>query len=153
MGDGLSLPVWLREQIQADRQLAKRARFSPQTKTSRSSSWTLKDRGTWPGGVRPYLFGVEAFDEQGVGVFVANGVERGEHIERWDLAAVIADLDARLRIVDLHTGGHECSGYDHQGEIDHCRYYHDFEYCSTLRLLAAPYADRPGYRPTWRADG
>lgn len=152
MPDAPSLPVWLRAQIERDRQLAKRARFSPQTKTSRSRDWALRDRSAFPGGVRPYLFGVEAFDEQGVGVFVANGVERGEHIERWDPTAVMADLDAKLRIVDLHSGGHECSGYDHRGETDNCRYVHDFELCSTLRLLAVPYAGRAGYLETWRPE-
>lgn len=59
---------------------------------------------------------------------------------------------AELAIVDLHAGGHECSVYAHNGEIDNCRYVHDFELCSTLRLLAVLYADRDGFQLRWRID-
>lgn len=61
---------------------------------------------------------------------------------------VLAECDAKRRIVELHTGEHECSVYDHDGEIDHCQYV--LGDCSTLRLLALPYADRDGYREEWR---
>jgi hypothetical protein len=67
--------------------------------------------------------------------------------ERFD--SYMVGLDAKRRIVELHSRGHECSVYDRHGEVDSCCYVHDFEACSTLRLLALPYRDRPGFDPEW----
>lgn len=64
-------------------------------------------------------------------------------------AHMLADIVAKRRIVELHSNGHECSQYDHHGEIDACTYSHDFEDCSTLRLLALPFADHPDYQQGW----
>lgn len=64
-------------------------------------------------------------------------------------AFVLADVEAKRRIVELHApadddpGGPvycpECSRYDGTGKL-----------CPTLRLLALPYADHPDYRDDWR---
>lgn len=72
-----------------------------------------------------------------------------EHIARHDPARVLADVAAKRRIIELHTGGHECSTYDHNGEIDNCTWCIDSWDCSTLRLLALPHADHPDYRSEW----
>jgi hypothetical protein len=74
------------------------------------------------------------------------------HVANWDPSRVLAECDAKQRIIELHTGGHECSVYDHNGEIDSCRYVHGDlgEDCSTVRALALPYADRLGYREEWK---
>lgn len=72
-----------------------------------------------------------------------------EHIARHDPARVLADVTAKQRIVELHSGGHECSVYD-RGEVDNCRWCLDGDECSTLQLLATPYADHPDFDPAWR---
>jgi len=63
---------------------------------------------------------------------------------------VLAECAAKRRIIALHEPGHECSQYDRDGEIDNFLYCHDFEDCSTMYLLALPYADHPNYRDEWR---
>lgn len=76
---------------------------------------------------------------------------------------VLAECEAKRRIVEVHPPGAPCSqacsctrecetcsvhGYD----VDHGEPYRvgDDWPCPTLRLLAEPYADRPGYDETWR---
>ncbi|WP_338699170.1 DUF6221 family protein [Streptomyces sp. Q6] len=76
----------------------------------------------------------------------------GEHIAAHDPARVLREIDAKRQMLTLHaaTGGHECSTRDERGDIDHCTWVMESEACPTLRLLALPYADRPGYREEWR---
>lgn len=62
---------------------------------------------------------------------------------------VLADIDAKRRILDLHDRNHECSSYDHRGEIDDCSWVYGWA-CSTLQLLVEPYADHPDFDPAWR---
>ena len=69
-----------------------------------------------------------------------------------DPAYVLADIAAKRRIIELHKGGHECSQYDHNGEVDSCTYSHDFEDCSTLKLLAAPFRSHPDWQPEWNTE-
>jgi hypothetical protein len=59
--------------------------------------------------------------------------EYAEHIARWDPARVLAEVNAKRRILDEAV---RLMSYD--GE---------FQF---LELLALPYADRPGYREEWR---
>lgn len=75
--------------------------------------------------------------------------ERARHVARWGPAAVLADLAAKRRIVDLHACSHECSNTD-----DNCHWvnYDLGEVCDTLRLLALPHARRDGYDPSWAPD-
>ena len=91
-----------------------------------------------------------------------------EHIARHDPARALAEVDAKRRILDLHTGEHDCPewktgvyaddwpiGVSHgkPGErwahitVEH---FEADEPCPTVRLLALPYADRPGYRDEWK---
>lgn len=62
----------------------------------------------------------------------------------------LIEVQALRRIVDLHEGGHECSVYDHNGDVDNCRWCVDSSDCSTLRLLASIHSDHPDYDPAWR---
>ena len=55
------------------------------------------------------------------------------------------EIDAKRRIVDLHTGEHECPR-----DGDNCGYWHEDEACTTLRLIALPYAQHPDYRQEWK---
>ena len=83
-----------------------------------------------------------------------------EHIARHDPARVLAECEAKRRIVEGHRDGGESQGYlpDRYGDMDHaCTTCGTFgEYgepwpCSTLRALALPYADHPDWREEWRA--
>lgn len=62
-----------------------------------------------------------------------------EHIERWDPARVLAECEAKRRIVE-----------EHPPFLRHCDTCHeldgpDVSPCLTLRVLAAVYSDHPDY--------
>ena len=60
------------------------------------------------------------------------------HIAYNDPAIVLFDLEIWRRIVELHTGQHECPGAS------------DTEPCETLRVLGLPLAGNPHYPQEWR---
>jgi hypothetical protein len=83
-----------------------------------------------------------------------------EHIARWDPARVLAEVDAKRRILDLHAivDGY-CSVCSHTEMVEHWdgenETYGEERIsqgwpCLTVRLLALPYASRDGYREEWR---
>jgi hypothetical protein len=83
----------------------------------------------------------------------ANGNWAGiaEHIVRHDPARVLREIDAKRQLLALHTELEDsqemqtyCSTCDTTGK------YPEYP-CTTLRLLALPYADRAGYREDWRS--
>ena len=61
----------------------------------------------------------------------------GEYMERFDPARVLAEVDAKRRIVDEHHPVDPCDAHDAEMKTVSC---------DTLRLLALPYADHPDYR-------
>ena len=67
-----------------------------------------------------------------------------DHIARHDPARVLAECEAKRRIVEIHGNGDAwcdyCAGYA-EGMQDECH---------TGRLLALPYADHPDYREEWK---
>ena len=74
--------------------------------------------------------------------------ESGEY----DPARVLAECEAKRRIVGLHTGQHECVG-EKYGDPQACIYVSPgfmHEDDPTLRLLALPYAGHPEYDERWR---
>ena len=68
----------------------------------------------------------------------------------WGIDRVLAECEAKRRIVTLHGDAHECSTFDHHGEVDNCTWCLDAEDCSTMLLLASVYADHPDHREEWR---
>ena len=66
---------------------------------------------------------------------------RVRHMFRWSPARVLADCEAKRRIVEDYLGqlGSHQSGWDARTPRDH-----------PLRALALPYADHPDYRDDWR---
>lgn len=64
-----------------------------------------------------------------------------EHIARWDPARVLAEVEAKRRIVDRCE--YEMSGYAGTGAQVATPHL-------VLRLLALPYAAHPEYDPAWR---
>lgn len=72
-----------------------------------------------------------------------------------DQRRLLADCEARRRVVGLHTDEHYCPTID-DGSV----YFNYLEgwaeeaehpqLCPVLRLLALPYADHRDYEPDWR---
>jgi hypothetical protein len=69
-----------------------------------------------------------------------------EHVARWDPARVIAECDARRRIVE--SARHTLFD-DPLRRTDFWRGARDVA-DADLRFLALPYADHPDYDPAWR---
>jgi hypothetical protein len=80
------------------------------------------------------------------------------HLDRWGAKRVLAECDAKRQLVELHKS-EDVDGRLTDGEeitvlcCVVCRDENGMreeEPCPTLRLLALPHADRPGYREEWR---
>lgn len=75
------------------------------------------------------------------------------YIATHDPARVLREIDAKRQLLALHEPG-ETEYVD--GDV--CMVCEDLDVgdegpfypCKTLRLLALPYADRPGYQDDWR---
>lgn len=80
---------------------------------------------------------------------------RFEHAARHDPARVLAELDAKRRILDLHQMDWRERPERGIGEADdpYCVACFGEGYpCATLRLFALPYADHPDYQPEWAPE-
>lgn len=78
-----------------------------------------------------------------------------EHIARHDPARVLAECEAKRRIVESHEDAGK--SWSRSGGIEHacsmCGTADEYPVewpCLTLRLLALPYADHPDYDQSWR---
>lgn len=83
-----------------------------------------------------------------------DGLFMAQHVVRHDPARVLREIDAKRQLLDEHQDVNDGScgtcvdakwGYPTHGGSSPQRCP-----CRTLRLLALPYADRPGYREEWR---
>lgn len=82
--------------------------------------------------------------------------ETQTHIARWHPARVLAECAAKRRLVELHA---LFMAFDRYPTCDSCGPAEDVQFqvehqgrtwpCTTLRVLAQPYADRPGFDPAW----
>jgi hypothetical protein len=74
------------------------------------------------------------------------GQEPMARVHRWTLTLdrVLAECEAKRRIVELHSRDHECPAAI--GIWDAL----DIDPCPTLLVLAQPYADHPDFRDEWR---
>jgi hypothetical protein len=118
------LITWLREQLDDDERVARDA--------------ADHDSGRWFMGDKWNVFRAEDMTpdddiECNELVVYGNVKPQSEHIARWDPARVLAEVDAKRRILETlhHEGG-------------------DHLFSDTFRLLAAPYAGRKGWREEWR---
>jgi hypothetical protein len=153
------LITWLRAQLDEDERVARRAGWD-------FPAWSY-DRETFT-----VSSGAGPIAGHGQIGSPLNDVD-GEHIARHDPARVLADVQAKRRILDEHavstkaetgwTG--EVVGKRTWGETGRVLYscricdfggrhedaeYHSKPGCLTVRLLALPYADRLGYLEEWR---
>lgn len=124
----IDLTAWLLAQIATDERVADRA-LDVSTDLGHQASWSS---------------------------FAAGDVvdEAIAQIEAWSPARVLAECEAKRRIVDLHpvVGDNVCDtcvvgmrGYPLVANSKPERWP-----CGTLRALALVYADRPGYQEFWR---
>jgi hypothetical protein len=81
--------------------------------------------------------------------------ETGEHIARHDPARVLAEVDAKRRIIAEHAAVHGisntgpiCSACGEVGNLGSEEAVVEWP-CRTLRLLALPYAGHPDYDQDW----
>jgi hypothetical protein len=153
------LVQWLRAQLDEDERIARAA--SGGTVVGESGSWKPTPGGDeWeasrtdcdedellvalrPGLPRPPqvmsgLWGaVVSFRPEFEDPGVSSPLPQFQHAARHDPARVLREVDAKRRILDAYEN------YDREApELD----VPD----SVVRLLALPYADRPGYRDDWR---
>ena len=80
------------------------------------------------------------------------------HIARWDPARVLAECEAKRRIVDAYQDAKH--HYDEEHDVDGAPKYSDGAVWAfldklevweqALKLIALPYADHPDYRQEWR---
>ncbi|MGW0495058.1 DUF6221 family protein [Streptomyces sp. NPDC003007] len=96
---------------------------------------------------------VAVYDSKGEPVVYDEGSpteEQQAHIVEWDPARVLREIDAKRRIVaEIVPAMNEMDEQIH-GEWGSSYDPIDYESETLLRLLALPYADRPGYREEWR---
>lgn len=88
---------------------------------------------------------------------VAEYTESAEHIAEHDPARVLAEVDAKRRIIDEHTVRVPVEDSPYLGpalvsELVYCPICRNDGECPTLRLLALPYREHPDYRPEWAPE-
>lgn len=121
--DGVSvddLIEWLRAQLDADERIARATIDHPDD----DGTWTNDESGNVSG--KTMAIYADDHDQR-----------HGEHITRHDPARVLADVDAKRRMVD------ECAVTIRQGlSVGLAE--------TMLAMLALPYAGRPGFKDEWR---
>ncbi len=74
------------------------------------------------------------------------------HSRRWDPARVLAECEAKRRLVKLHCASHYC--IPHAGHANTGRWYesnHVYPWpCPSLAFLALAHVYHPDYREEWR---
>lgn len=73
--------------------------------------------------------------------------EQANHIAAWDPARVLAEVQAKRDILDLHQGAHQCTISDPLGDDtgrDRFAYVLENEDCTTVHLIAQLYAGLDG---------
>jgi hypothetical protein len=117
---------WLRAQLDEDERIARATTWEG---SGNKLDWELIASATIDVGGDEFYVGDRA---------IAN------HMMAWEPARVLREIDAKRRLLDEHAlNGWACATCD-TGEVEQV-----FP-CPTLRILALPYADRPGYHEEWR---
>jgi hypothetical protein len=128
------LVQWFGQQLDEDERIARRAG---------GMAWLEWADGGWVETAHVSKTEWKGPGDDGRHVASVRVAEDRAHIVRHDPARVLREIDAKRKIIAEHDV------YSRPlGERMDCQSY-DFP-CTTLRLLALPYADRPGYREEWR---
>ncbi|MEU5426885.1 DUF6221 family protein [Streptomyces olivoreticuli] len=147
------LAAFLRARLDDDEQAARAAKPGPWIRHDHVAGEHADDAA--PDG-RPYGSAVADCRRVPDGYGVPNAL----HIVRHQSARVLAEVEAKRRLVDLHQGEGEfpkcavCAqpetfDEDVDGNQERFRWAESTP-CLTLRLLALPHADHPDYRQEWR---
>lgn len=139
------------DEDQADAEAAQAADPTP---------WSVKEQ--YAGDVAA-ADGVVLWDYEGIGSGYLTE-PTAAHIARHDPARVLAEVKAKRAIVALHSPVwlvnqwvQDADGQRHQGDLVVCRsceprtgFMTDQWPCDTIKLLAAPDAERSEFNPAWR---
>ncbi|MEU2185214.1 DUF6221 family protein [Streptomyces thermolilacinus] len=133
-----------------------RARLDEDGQAARAAMWDDDQSAVWtarPPQASYEQYIVADYCDDGVVVVTPENADAdsvGEHIARHDPARVLAEVDAKRRILDEFV----TSQNERDEEYDETFGLTDWEFEPTalplLRLLALPYADHPDYRDEWR---
>lgn len=149
------LVEWLKAQLDADEQLAKAAADDGRgygIAYDEPVHWLNSDSSVHTDGGSGAAIAVGGYG-CGVGDAVA------DHMARWDPQGVLDDIAAKRRQIGNHkaddkgccrTCAHWTSDWVDGFKVDRLAYEGVTAPCLTLRLLALPYADRPGYDESWK---
>lgn len=82
---------------------------------------------------------------------ILDGRAASDHIARWDPARVLAEVAAKRRILDRHSGDHLCPVPQDPEWVRYvgCERIVMTYPCGDVLDLAQPYADRPDFRREW----
>lgn len=137
------LVTWLRQQLDDDERVARAATSAP---------WIHHVAPDPSGPDHTLLTGEHGVISVG---FMQDDPIRpadAEHIARHDPAQVLAEVDAKRRILDAYVDAVRMERLmdetDDDGKWDWLFKSEALE--GAVKLLALPYADRPGYREEWR---
>ena len=140
----VDLVEWLRAQLDEDERIARAASAGPW-----STRWNGQDHElVAPSRTHPIAEWTYTIVTQEPGASTQRtecDTADADHIARHDPARVLREVEAKRRLVALHARAHhQCVTEDGPTQ------WHAADPCTTLHLLASPYADRPGYREEWR---
>ena len=139
------LVTWLRAQLDEDERGAREA--------------AERDSGEWFMGDRWNVYRIEdeaRYDDDYQGeenrlVVYGNIKSQSEHIARHDPARVLAEVEAKRRILDgWREADREAHVDDGDERVAALMQGRLLAYQAVTRRLGLPYADRPGYREEWR---
>lgn len=133
------LVAWLRQQLDEDERVALAAAQLAQTRDWWASA-EGKVHDANAEGYRNLLGGENAWSLD----------EIGEHIARWDPARVLAEVEAKRRVLDRYEDAlARCDDPDESQLAAGIQVseYEDW----IIPQLAQPYAGQPGWREEWRA--
>ncbi|MEU2788994.1 DUF6221 family protein [Streptomyces sp. NPDC007100] len=135
------LVQFLRDRLDEDEAVARAASPGPWTQVG------IGDYGWAVSFNRPDYAGVETEDDD-------QGRADADHIARHDPARVLAEVEAKRRLLVVHAKSSSydgCATCDAGNDSCGCLGGAHWEYpCDTMKLLALPYADHPDYHEEWR---
>lgn len=132
------LITWLRAQLDDDERVAHECLQAPADRLGvqlGTYRWEAREDGVW---CRNYLVAPRVSDEDGA------------HIARWDPARVLAEVEAKRRIIERYEdclARQEDPDYSSIAAHGQAAEYEDW----VIPALAQPYAGRPGWREEWAA--